>query len=366
MGLSDEGCEGAAMAADIEVYVANLNPNFTGVSATVIGVMAAHLARYRVGLVGFALPGLPAPIRTVAALWRARHRPAGRAFSIWHTRRNGELQVALVARFVLRLPIRVVFTAVSMRRNSGWTRWIISKADAVIAVTDQAASVVGNVWAVVPHGVDCAAFQPVANRAERWASLGYGGARGVAAIGRVRPEKGTDVFVDTMIRALPGLPDVVALVIGMAQGKHQAFQDGLQARIDAAGLAGRIKFIGEISQPELAHLLPGLSLVVPLPRYEGYGMTPLEAMASGVPIVASDVGFFRHFVGEAQDAGRIVAVEDVEAGAAAVTAVLRDQVAFDAAAAQALLRARGQFSIQTEADAIAAVYQRLWASAARP
>lgn len=345
-----------------ELFVLNLNPHFTGVSATAGNVMRHHLDRYAVQLVGHPLPGLPAPIGVLRAVIASRGKRA--RVAIWHTRRNGEMQMALLARDVLRLPIRIVHTTVAMRKSSGWSRYLMSKMDAIIAVTDQAASFAPNVWAVVPHGVNCDDFRPAADRAALWAALGHGGLRGLAAVGRVRPEKGTDVFVDAMILALPDLPDVVALVVGLTQKRFAPFQAELQARIDAAGLSGRIKFIGEIAPEKLTELVPALSLVVPLPRYEGYGMTPLEAMAAAVPIVASDAGFFREFVGD-DSAGRVVAIGDAEGAALAVKELLCSPAAYDRASAGAVARARGAFGIAREADAIAQVYERLWSGEVR-
>jgi mannosyltransferase len=357
---------GAAWGGNIclehaEVFVTNLKKRFTGVSATAAGVLGAHQGRLSVQLVGRALPGVAAPIGFWRALWQSRRPPAQRRFSIWHTRRNNELFLALFARDILRFPIKVVFTSASMRPKSRWPLFMIGRADAVIAVTKAAAAVVPNVWAVAPHGVDTARFKPSPDRAAHWAASGFGGGRGVAVVGRIRPEKGTDIFVDAMIAALPLLPDVTALIIGLTLPKHRVFQTELQARIDAAGLGARILFIGEISQPKLASLLPGLDLLIAVPLYEGYGMTPLEAMSCAVPVVASDAGFYRQFIGEGDHAGRIVPVAEPKATAEAVVDLLTNPAAQVRACERALERARGPFSIETEASAIAAVYARLWA-----
>ena len=98
-----------------EVFVPNLNTRFTGVSSTARAVMQQHLGVHRVALVGVPLPGLPAPITKAQALRLSRVKPAGRPFSIWHTRRNTEMALAILARDVLRLPVRIVFTSASVR-----------------------------------------------------------------------------------------------------------------------------------------------------------------------------------------------------------------------------------------------------------
>ena len=343
-----------------DLIVTNFNPRFTGVSATAAAVTQVLSRRYDLRLAGQPLPGLGDPVTFRDAIRLTRTGPQHRPFTIWHVRRNAEMQAAIFARDVLRLRMRIVFTSAAQRRHSAWPRWLIGRMDAVIATTDESAGFVPNVWAVVPHGVDCDAFRPAADRAAAWATTGFPGGRGVSAIGRVRPEKGTDLFVQAMIRALPGLPDVTALVIGLTKPGEAGFLQGLKDQVAQAGLTGRILFPGEIAPDRLRALIPGLSLLVALPRYEGYGLTPLEAMASGVPVVASDAGHFRAFLGQ-NEAGRIVEVGDAGAAAGAVMEVLSDPGLHGRLAQDARRRAETGFGIETEASGIAAVYERLWA-----
>ena len=352
-----------------QVYVTNFNPRFTGVSATAAAVLAEQARHLDVALVGHPLPGCPAPISRAQALNLSRHAAAGLPFAIWHVRRNPEMQLALLARDGLRLPIRIVFTSAAQRRHSAWPRWLISRMDAVIATTDLAASFVPGVQAVVPHGVDVARFHPAADRSAAWAATGFPGDYGIAAVGRIRPEKGTDLFVRAMIRALPQLPGATALAIGMAKGGDAAFLDRLKAEVAAAGLTGRILFPGEIAPDRMPALLQGCRLLMALPRYEGYGVTPLEAMACGVPVIASRTGHFQDFVGRPggnDQAGIIVAIEAADSAAAAAVALLTDPDRHAAFASAARQRAHGLFSVAREADGIAAVYDRLWSGAPRP
>jgi len=343
-----------------ELFVTNFNRNYTGVSATAAGVLRQQMARYDLHLVGQPLPDCPDPITPAAARRLSRTPPPGRPFAIWHVRRNSEMQTAIWARDVLRLPIRVVFTSAAQRLHSVWPRWLISRMDAVIATTARAAEFVPHVRAVVPHGVDTARFAPVDDRAAAWSASGFGGRRGIATIGRIRPEKGTNVFVETMLRALPDLPDVTALVIGKATNKHEGFLAGLRAQIAAAGLSERILFPGEMAPDDLARLLPSLELLVQLPLYEGYGMAPLEAMASGVPLLASDTGYFRHFTQEGAN-GVILDRDAPVAAAKALRALLNGPDRLPAMARNAREDAVRLFSVTQEAAEINAVYEALWA-----
>ena len=187
--------------------------------------------------------------------------------------------------------------------------------------------------------------------------LGFGGARGVACVGRIRVEKGTDRFVETMLRVLPEHPDVTALVIGRAGTRDQSFLESLRQKVAAAGLSERLLFVGEIEGQRMPGIMRALSLLVPLPRYEGYGMTPLEGMASAVPFVASDTGYFSAF--SAQGRGGLVI--DADEAHAHVSALLAEPARLDALGQSARKLACESYSIQTEADGIAKVYEELWA-----
>lgn len=343
-----------------DLIVTNFNPNFTGVSATAAGVLRAQMPRYNLALTGHALPGCPAPIRVGEARRRSRNAPAQHPFVIWHVRRNTEMRAALWARDVLRLPIRIVFTSAAQRRHSALPRWLISRMDAVIATTERAATFVPHVRAVVPHGVDCASFTPAPDRPAAWAATGYPGARGIATIGRIRPEKGTDRFVEAMLSLLPDHPDLTALVLGRAGRADSAFLQGLKTQIAQAGLQERILFPGEIASDALPALLRSLSAVVQMPRYEGYGMAPLEGMASAVPFVATNAGYYRQFT---QNGTCGMIVEDAAEAAEALSALLNDSARHNAMARAAREAAMQRFSVEAEADGIGAVYDALWTGA---
>ncbi len=342
-----------------DLFVTNFNRNFTGVSATAANVVRQQVKSHDLHLVGRPLPGCPEPITLKDARRMSRAAPEGKPFAIWHVRRNTEMRAAIWSRDVLKLPIRIVFTSAAQRLHSAIPRWLISRMDAVIATTETAAGFVPNVRAVVPHGVDTAMFTPAPDRAAAWAALGHGGSLGIATIGRIRPEKGTDLFVEAMLHLLPDLPGAKALIIGRATREHRGFLKGLQDRIAAAGLSDRILFPGEVPQDQLPALMRGLSLVMQLPRYEGFGMVPLEGMASGVPFVSSDTGYYRAFSAQGR-AGAVLALEDAPGAAKSALAILGDTERHAALSAAARDVACHSFSAASEAAGIEAVYQELW------
>lgn len=341
-----------------ELFVTNFNRNFTGVSTTAANVLRQQAKTHDVRLVGYPLPGCPDPISLRAAR-RLSADPGTRPFSIWHVRRNTEMRAAIWARDVLRLPIRIVFTSAAIRRHSSFPRWLISRMDAVVATTEAAAGFVPHVRAVVPHGVDTDRFTPPPDRAAAWAALGYGGEMGIATIGRVRPEKGTDLFVEAMLQLVPQVPGLTALVVGRPAREHQKFDLILKDKVQRAGLMARIRFVGEMPPERLPALMQGLSLTMQLPRYEGYGMVPLEGMAAGAPFVASDAGHYAAFSAQGRT-GAVVPQQMPQAAADAAHAILSDAARLAEMSAAARKEAETRFSAWREAEGIAAVYDDLW------
>jgi len=353
------------MTGSPALYVTNYNRDFTGVSATIAGVAREQARTLDLRLVGNRLPGAPAPITRAEARHLSRTPPPGKAFSIWHVRRNVEMASAVWARDVLRLPIRIVFTSAAQHRHSVVPRWLISRMDAIIATSAGAAQFFSEVAAVIPHGVDTERYRPAEDRRTAWEALGYGGDRGVAIVGRVRPEKGTDVFVDAMIRVMEQDKNTVALVLGATKPTHRAFLNRLKRKVTTNGLAHRIRFLGFVGHAAQPKILRALSLVVNVARYEPFGLVPLEGMASGTPFVATATGYYRELSADGR-AGRIVEPGDVEGTAHAVSELLADPDRIEGMGAASRQLAERCYSIAREVGEIGAVYDRLWSSRAPP
>ena len=132
----------------------------------------------------------------------------------------------------------------------------------------------------------------------------------MGCFGRIRAQKGTDVFVDAMIRVLGTHADAAAIVMGRAVDKDQDFVDNLKARVTDAGLGKRLLFLPEVPVWEMANWYQVLDLYVAPQRWEGFGLTPLEAMACGVPVVATRVGAFEELVVDGET-GRLIDAGDV-------------------------------------------------------
>jgi mannosyltransferase len=347
---------------DVEVIAPNFKRRLSGVTSTIIQLIPVQRALgQKVAALG---PGLPAGLphirfRDLLSLWTP---PSGKRFRVWHARRNIEMLPAILMRDVLRMPLKIVFTSASQRKHTGWTKWLVSKMDGVIATSSKTADYLTVPNTVVLHGIDTDRFSPASDKAEAKRACGLDPSKKiVGCFGRVRHQKGTDLFVDTMIRLLPSRPDWTAIVAGRATSKHVEFESGLKEKVKAAGLADRILFVGE--HTNINEWYRALDLFIAPQRWEGFGLTPLEAMATSVPVIATDVGAFPELLitGE-EETGLIIARDSIDAMAEATGTFMDDDARRQSAAERSRLHAIGNFSIEGEAKRLGNIY-RITASA---
>lgn len=349
----------AAVPFDPEVVLANMHGSFTGVSATIANLAEHHARRFDTAIFGQELPTSVRRFgwwKMARLLWR---RPAGRDVRIWHARRNPEMWLGLFLKYVLRSPLKLVFTTVALRRHSAIPRTLISAMDAVIATTPEAASFVPRCDAIVPHGVDTAVFVPPDDKRRAWQETGLPGRYGIGTFGRVRPEKGTDRFVEAVCRVLPKYPEFTAVIAGRWKGSDRPFQEALAQRIASAGLSDRVIWLGEVPAHERHVWFQRVSLCVAAPRYEGYGLTPLEAMSCGAAAVATRTGIFPTLIEDGQT-GYVVDVGDVEALADRIERCIRDPQALLEMGRRGRQHIVANYDIGGEAAGIERVYARIF------
>lgn len=347
---------------DVEIIAPNFKRRLSGVTSTIIQLVPVQRALgQKVAAFGPGLPDRVAHIRyrDLPRFWR---RPASGRVRVWHARRNIEMLPAILMRDLLRMPLRILFTSASQRRHTGWTKWLISRMDHVVAVCGKTAEYLTVPNTVILHGIDTQRFSPPGDKAEAKRSLGLEPNQHiVGCFGRVRHQKGTDLFVDAMIRLLPERPNWSAIIAGRATGPHVEFENGLKAKVKAAGLGERILFVGE--HTNINDWYRALDLFVAPQRWEGFGLTPLEAMASGVAVIATDVGAFPELVatGEA-GTGEIIARDSLDQMATAAARYMDEDGLRLEAGRRARLHAQQKFSIEGEASRLGEVYRTLQGS----
>ena len=343
----------STLPGDLEVIVPNLHRRYTGVTAT-NRMVAPKLAK----LVRAAWFGTYAPdgiarmsVNDLLKLWR-RRTPL-----VWHARRNNEMIAGVLLR-ALGWPLKLLFTSAAQRHHTWITRWLIRRMDAVIATSDVSASFLKRGSTVIPHGVDTEVYAPPSDRAAAFAESGLPGRYAIGSFGRVRAQKGSDVFVDAMCRLLPRYPDFSAVLVGAVTPEQSIFAGDLRKRIEAAGLASRIVITGELAIEEVQRWYQRLTIYAFASRNEGFGLTLIEAMGAGAALVASRAGA-AELVVEDGVTGVLVPIGDVDALVAALEPLMRDPAAANAMGARARQRVVEKFSLDAEAAAIAGVYRTL-------
>ena len=342
----------------IEVIIPNLKKRYSGgtaVNRTIAPLIAERCAAVWLG------PDRPEGIAGLSLidLLRLRSRPPnGRPARIWHARRNTEMQMGLILKR-LGWPLKLIFNSAGQRRKTAYTSFLIARMDAVIATSDVSASFVERPATVVHHGIDLDAYKPPADRAAAYAATGLPGKYGIGTFGRVRKQKGSDLFVEAMCRLLPYYPDFTAVIVGHVSVDNRSFVEKLKSRIAAAGLTERIRFLGELPIEEVPLWYQRISIYVFASRVEGFGLTMLEAMAAGDAVIATRAGAAEMVI-EDGETGFLAPIDDVDALTAAIEPMMRDPERIAVVGAKARARVERDFGRDREADEIADVYRRLW------
>ena len=346
--------------AGLDVIAPNLKRRFSGVTSTVLRLVPLQARSIAIATTGPRLPSDVPQIRLAELLTMPRRGPSGPR--VWHARRNLEMLAGIALRTLFRKRLRLVFTSAAQRRHTGYTRWLIRQMDAVVATSARSAGFLERPAPVIHHGIDTATFAPSEDRAALRRRLGLDpDAVLLGCFGRVRPQKGTDLFVKAMLDLLPRHPRAQAIVMGGVTAEFEPFVADLEARIAAANLSDRLRILPEDRGFSIAPWFQALDLYVAPQRWEGFGLTPLEAMACGVPVVATRVGAFEELVADGET-GLLVPPDDLPALSRAIDRALADPELRARWAAAARPRVAARFRIEDEAAALVALYRRLLAS----
>ncbi len=342
--------------ARIEVVAPNLKKRLSGVTSTIIQLVPVQARDIGIAVVGLGLPDSLPSIRwwQLPALLR---RPASGRSRIWHARRNVEMVVGMVLKHVFHAPLLLIFTSVAQRDHRSFTKWLIRQMDSVIATSLLSGSFLGVPHKVVMHGVDLEKFHPARGPEDDFAAAGLPGKYAIGCFGRVRHSKGTDLFVDAMIALLPDYPEWTAVINGRITLEHKSFGKKLKQRIASANLSDRILFLGEV--PDVAVWYRRVTIYVASSRNEGFGLTPLEAMASRTVVVASTAGSYREIVTPGVT-GAVVAAGDGAALREAIRPYLDDPTLAEAHGAAGLADVVKRFRLEDEAAEIRVVYEKVW------
>jgi mannosyltransferase len=342
--------------SELSVVIPNLHWRYSGVTAANRAVAPGLGRHLRAAWLGSHAPASVARL-TLRDLLRLRMGSQRTKLRIWHARRNDEMLAGVLLER-LGWPFKLIFTSAGQRRHSWITRLLIARMDAVIATSDASAAYLQRPATVVLHGVDPDLYRPPPDRAAAFGVSGLPGKYGIGCFGRVRAQKGTDVFVEAMCALLPYYPDFSAVVIGSVTPDQRAFARALEARVAEAGLTDRVRFLGELPIEDVPPWYQRIAIYAFTSRNEGFGLTLLEAMAAGAALVAARAGGAERVVTDGET-GVLVPPGDVAALVAALEPLLRDPERAAEMGRQARARVMAEFSIDAEVAHIAAVHRRV-------
>lgn len=235
-------------------------------------------------------------------------------------------------------------------------RRLVRAADALLANGDYGAArlkaVYGREAVVVPHGVDFAVPDAAAVAAVR---VRYGlphDAPVLLTVNQLHPRKRIDLFV----RALAAVREMYPTAIGLIVGRGV---DEARLREEAArcGVADAVRFAGFVPEADLPAVYRAAHVYVHTGRDETFGLSVLEAVWSGVPVVAVDEGGPRDILRGGAHGWLVPA--DARAIAGAIRAVLDDSPAAKARAERARADALSRFRWEAGAGALIETAERL-------
>lgn len=211
-------------------------------------------------------------------------------------------------------------------RGAAWHRAMAARAArdaaAVVVPTRAVATelepilALGSRMHVIGHGVDDATVTPPADADRRARRLDLPAGGFFFTLATLEPRKGLDTLIEAC--AQPGASPLPLLVAGAAGwGGVDPLAFGMSVGLPP----GRIRMLGQVSDPDVAVLLSRATALVAPSRAEGFGMPVLEAMAAGLPVVTSDAPALVEVGGGAT---LVVPREDPVALAAALAAVAVD------------------------------------------
>jgi glycosyltransferase involved in cell wall biosynthesis len=272
------------------------------------------------------------------------------------------------------------------QRDHGEVARQLEVVDAVVTVSDHvrrefsaAFPSYPGIVATVGNGVDVSQFEP---RADPTASVAKTGRR-ILFVGRVSPEKGLHTLIEAFsevadklgdvelqlagpraslsldfVTSLSSDPRVIALSRFYDRAGRSTYHEHLDELVMRHGLGGRVRFIGNVSHKELVAAYQDADIVVNPSLSESFGISVVEAMACGVPVVGTSVGGMCESVLNGTT-GVLVEPDAPGELARAILSVLENPARMREMGLEGRKRAVALYSWGARAERLAGIYKRL-------
>lgn len=232
---------------------------------------------------------------------------------------NGHLKQVITVHDIIPLRCPDLLPRSAKGRFSGlWSQWLrlqIGKADQVLTVSDHARQDIADMFPSASGKLTTVynAVPPPEPQSQRRPASGPR----LLYVGRDAPYKNIVGCVETVAALRRSGVDAVLTIVGEPDPRYPEVGQAIQR----FGLEDRVVVTGHVDEETLQKLYRDASVFLFLSRYEGFGLPPLEAMARGVPVVASDRSSMPEVLG---DAALLVDPDDIQAAASAVCRILDD------------------------------------------
>jgi glycosyltransferase involved in cell wall biosynthesis len=309
----------------------------------------------------------------------------GRRYDVIHANFFMSGLVAAEIKRILGIPFVITFHALGRVRRqfqgpddgfpaerSSIEERVAAEADRIIAECPQDAQDLVALYAadrgrisIVPCGFDPTEFSP-RNALLARRELGLDPAeRILLQLGRIVPRKGIDTVIQAVGRLMRDhrMP-VRLLIVGGSERDPSPARDPELGRLvelsKAEGVADRVTFVGRRDRDEIASYYTAADLFISTPWYEPFGITPLEAMACGTPVIGSKVGGIKFSVRHGET-GYLVPPRDPDALAARIAELYANPKLLAEFGRKAIGRVNDLFTWARVAGALSAVYDEVLA-----
>ena len=210
---------------------------------------------------------------------------------------------------------------------------------------------------VISNGVDTHTYAPSAEAGKRMRQrYGLTGRPVILFVGRLARKKGAQYLLEAAPTILKHIPDAIFCLVGGTE-YYASYEHQLRSQIQEIGLDDTVMILKGISEVELpAHYNMADVCVVPSIEYEPLPTVIFEAMASGLPIIASNLGGIPEQVGR-YDA--LVEPGDAQALGEAIIRLLDDEQRLNEHRQWSLARARSKFNLNSVIERHQSVYEGL-------
>jgi glycosyltransferase involved in cell wall biosynthesis/phosphoheptose isomerase len=220
--------------------------------------------------------------------------------------------------------------------------------------------------AMVPCGFDPTELAPISKPLARFALNLPPEEKVILQLGRMVPRKGVDTTIRGFARLVNkhGIEARLLIVGGESDNPDPVAtpeMGRLQEIARAEGVAERVTFVGRRGRETLKYYYSAADVFVTVPWYEPFGMTPLEAMACGTPVIGSNVGGIKFSVRDGET-GYLIPPNDPDALGERLAHLYQHPKLLAVLSRQAIRRANDLFTWQKVTNSVAAVYEEVLAA----